>query len=179
MANTAVSEKAGLIKITDPPTRGFSTFQLTSAQRAALLDVQAMQIEATSDEVLGRDDQARQVLQRAVAILNRPIFDEGSAQAAAVAQARGRGAAAVLTLGAASPWLNTRVKADVLRLDRNVGAAAQSTPQLQAAIDAFQKKYPNSLPLAQFLVELARSEAAAGQDDKALAWAARVCAAMK
>ena len=169
VASTAVSETAGLIKISDPPSRGFSTFQLTSAQRAALLDVQAMQIEATSDEVLGHDDQARQVLQRAVAILNRPIFDEGSAQANAIAQASGRGAPAVLTLGAASPWLNTRVKADVLRLDRNVGNAAQSTPQLQAAIDAFQKKYPNSLPLAEFLVELARSEAAAGQDDKALA----------
>jgi len=165
--NSAVSEKAGLIRISDPPTRGFSTFQLTSAQRAALLDVQAMQIEATSYEVLGRDDQARQVLQRAVAILNQPIFDNGGPVAGAK---QGQGpAAGVIALGAASPWLNTRVKADVLRLDRNVGNAAQSTPQLQAAIDAFQRKYPNSLPLAEFLIELARSEAAAGQDDKALA----------
>lgn len=166
VASTGVSENAGLIKISDPPTRGFSTFQLTAAQRAALLDVQAMQIEATSDEVLGREDLARQVLQRAVAILNQPIFaDGGAAAGGAPSQSRGGG----ITLGAASPWLNTRVKADVLRLDRNVGNAAQSTPQLQAAIDAFQTKYPNSLPLAGFLVELARAEAAAGQDDKALA----------
>ncbi len=174
VAGSAVSENAGVIKIADTPTQGFSTFQLTAAQRAALLDVQALQIEATSQEVLGHTDQARSVLQRAVAILDRPIFDSHNPGPARARDKKGsaaqsRGQINTITLGNASPWLNARIKADVVRLDRNQGEAQVSTPQFQLAIDAFRKKYPSSLPLAGFLLELGRAEAAVKLEDKALA----------
>ena len=151
----AVNADADSIRIADGGfASGFSATRLTAEERNALQDVQAMQIEATSLEALGREDQARDVLQKAVAILDAPMLVAGSTKPP--------------TLGFASPRLDTQVRMDVLRLDRNIGRAADATPQAEAAIAAFRKKYPGSLPLAGFLIELARAEAAAGQEDRAL-----------
>lgn len=149
----ASQDASGAIRISDV-TSAAATARLTAAQRNDLRDVQAIQIEATSQEALGHTDQARETLRRAVALLEQPLFPAAGEQSE--------------RLGEASPWLNTRVRADVLRLDRNVGRAAESMPDLEKAIATFSKKHPGSLPLGAFLVELARAEAAAGQDDKAL-----------
>jgi hypothetical protein len=153
---TVVRDPSGDINIVSAPVGDPSVAQLTDKQRDTLRDVQALQIEATSLEALDREDEARQILGRAISALEQPLSDLRPGQ--------GR----TLVLGDAAPWLNTRVRADMLRLDRNIGRAADSLPQLRSAIVAFGVRHPGSLPLAGFLIELARAEAATNDDEGAL-----------
>jgi CHAT domain-containing protein len=128
---------------------------LTPEQKDALRDVQALEVKATSQELLDRPDDARATLMRAIAILDRPISVDGNSANGA-------------KLGDGSPWLNTSVRSDLLRLDRDVGHAGDSIPQFRIAVTTFGLKHPDSLPLAGLLVELARAESAAGQEDRAI-----------
>jgi CHAT domain-containing protein len=161
-ATGPVAKDGSVIRISDSGgSAGFSTVRLTQAQRDDLKDVQALEIEATSLEILGTDDpaqldKARAAILRAIGLLNQPLVTTDAGMA-------------TLTLGDASLWLNTLVRADLLRLDLRSGRAEASMAQLQTAIKSFRAKYPDSLPLAGFLVELARAEHAANQDEKALA----------
>lgn len=128
---------------------------LAAGDKDAVRDVQALEIKGTSLEQLGRAQDARVILLQAIAILDRPLTGQGD-------QAKG------LRIGDAAPWLNTTVRADLLRLDRSLGRAGEAVPQFRATVTAFGLKHPGSLPLAGLLVELARAESAAGQEDRAI-----------
>ncbi len=158
-----VRAASGAIEITE--VGGVDAADLISpAQREELRDAQALEIKATSLEALGRKDDARAAITLAAGEMNRRLTIGGVESANRI-------------LGEAMPWLNTQIRADALRLDVGTERAAEGERQFRIAVDAFARKYPNSLPLAGFLVELARDEAASGgagaaerkvQDDKAL-----------
>ena len=142
-----------------------ATDLISQAQREELRDAQALEIKATSLESLGRKDEARAAIAIAEAEMNRRLTLGGVESANRI-------------LGEATPWMNTQIHADALRLDLGTEREAEEERQFRIAVIAFSHKYPNSLPLAGYLVELARDEAASGgssavdrkiQDDKALA----------
>ena len=142
-----------------------ATDLISEAQREELRDAQALEIKATSLESLGRKDEARAAIALAEAEMNRRLTLGGVESASRI-------------LGEATPWMNTQIHADALRMDIGTDRAGEEERQFRLAVNAFGRKYPNSLPLAGYLVELARDEAAsvgpgAGdrktQDDKALA----------
>ena len=141
-----------------------ATDLISSAQREQLRDAQALEIKATSLESLGRKDEARAAIVLAAGEMTRRLVLGGAESANRL-------------LGEATPWLNTQIRADALRLDAGTDRAPEAERQYRIAVNAFAKKYPNSLPLAGYLVELARDEAAsasaagagpATQDEKAL-----------
>ena len=123
---------------------------LASFQLESIRNAQALQIEGTSEEALGREQDARRALQRARDILAQPFSDTSS-------------------LASGSPWLAARVNADLERLDRNTPAAAQALRDLQITEAAFNRRYPGSLASGGLLIELANAQAASGADDQALA----------
>lgn len=159
-----VRNAQGAIEITE--VGGVDATDLISpSQREELRDAQALEIKATCLESLGRKDEARVAIAQAAAELSRRLTLGGVESANRM-------------LGEATPWLNTQVRADALRLDAGTDRAPEAERQYRIAVNAFAKKYPNSLPLAGYLVELARDEAASGgatstgaasQDEKALA----------
>ena len=128
------------------------TAAISRADRERLRDVQALQIKATALEALGRGDDARAALVAARALLDirlpvtgtprRPVF-----------------------LGQAAPWLNARVWADLLRLDRGTPRQADTDAYFRAAVAYFGQRHPGSLPLAAFFLEQATAEAAEGAKD--------------
>jgi|GEM_PF-1727888 len=137
------------------------TQKISFADRERLRDVQALEIKATSLQVLGRADDARGALAAARAILDRRLE---------MSQPTRR----PVLLGQAAPWLNTRVWADLLRLDRGTPAAAATEAAYRDAVAYFGVKHPGSLPLAAFFLEQAGDEAAlskidATQEAKAIA----------
>ncbi len=131
------------------------TQRITSLDRERLRDVQALEIKATSLEAGGRAAEARQVLIAARDLLDLKLpVSESSAKP--------------LVLGQAAPWLNARVWADLLRLDRGTPQQADTERQFRAAVAFFGAKHPGSLPLAGFFLEQARAEASVSQDDRAV-----------
>jgi CHAT domain-containing protein len=156
------SAKDSVIQIADTgAAAGFATVRLSEAQKNQLRDAQALEIEATSLEIVAHDDQpqlekAHAILLRAVALLDQPVFPNDTS-------------AAPVTLGQASLWLNAVVRADLLRLDLRAGHPEASMPQVEAAIKAYRQKYPDHLQLAGLLVEYARAEHALAVNDKTTA----------
>ena len=129
------------------------TQRVSNVDRERLRDAQALEIKATALEAGGRPAEARKVLIQARQILDSPL---------PVSESMRR----PLVLGRASPWLNTRVWADLLRLDRGTPRQADTERAFRAAVDFFGVKHPGSLPLAGFFLEQARAEAGAGGADK-------------
>ena len=158
-----VVRTAGGIEITE--VGGVDATDLISqAQREELRDAQALEIKATSLESLGRKDEARAAIALAEAQMNLRLTLGGVQSANRI-------------VGEATPWMNTQIHADALRLNLGADRAGEEERQFRLAVIAFGRKYPNSLPLAGYLVELARDEGASGgpdagdrkiQDDKAL-----------
>ncbi len=159
-----VRAPGGAIEITE--VGGIDATDLISAsQREKLRDAQALEIKATSLESLGRKEEARAAIALAIGQMTNRLTLSG-------------GSGASHLLGEATPWLNTQIRADALRLDAGTERADEAERQFRIAVNAFARKYPNSLPLAGFLVELAREEAttagatvalAPTHDDQALA----------
>jgi len=129
------------------------TQRISSADRERLRDAQALEIKATALEAGGRSAEARKVLLQARGILDSLLPVSQSTQRP-------------LVLGQAAPWLNTRVWADLLRLDRGSPRQADTEPEFRAAVAFFGTKHPGSLPLAGFFLEQARAEAGFARDDK-------------
>lgn len=125
------------------------SLQLSANEREAVRDAQAWQIIGTCMEALKRRTEARQNLQAAVEILERP-----------------RGAD---VLGSAAPWLVVRLQVDLAGLDRADGAPQLAVRRLEAALAAYETQDADSLPLGRFILELARAKAAAGMEEAALA----------
>lgn len=162
MAQRAQTDRGGVLAIGSDGQANITEvsasdldIRLGASDKDAIRDVQALDIKGTSLEQLGRAQDARTILLQAAAILDRPLFGQGD-------QAKG------LHLSDAAPWLDTTVRADLLRLDRSLGRAADAVPAFRATVTAFGVKHPDSLPLAGLLIELARAESAAGQEDRAL-----------
>jgi hypothetical protein len=153
-AHAAVVEKdaAGGVTIADQSTAA-DTGALTTAQREALRAVQALQIKATSLEALNRGDEARAALTQA-----RSILDEVISTRNAPRQRR---------LGEVSPWLDVRIRADMARLTQGTPEAADALNALRVAVEQFAVTNPDTLPLASFRLELARSEMLQANDDAA------------
>jgi hypothetical protein len=128
------------------------TQRISNRDREHLRDAQALEIKATSLEAGGRPAEARKVLLQARAVLDARLPVTESAQRP-------------LALGQAAPWLNARVWADLLRLDRGTPQQADTEREFRAAVAFFGTKHPGSLPLAGFFLEQARAEAGA-HDDK-------------
>ena len=127
------------------------TQRISTVDRERLRDVQALEIKGTALlEAGGRNDEARQALLAARAILDStlPVSQNASKP---------------LRLGQAAPWLNTRVWADLLRLDRGTPQQAETERQFRDAVAYFGTKHPGSLPLAAFFLEQARAEAGLGR----------------
>ena len=129
------------------------TQRVSSADRERLRDTQALEIKATALEEGGRPAEARKVLLQAREILDSRLPVSQSTQKP-------------LVLGQAAPWLNARVWADLLRLDRGTPQQALTERDFRAAVAFFGSKHPGSLPLAGFFLEQARAEAGMGRDDK-------------
>jgi hypothetical protein len=127
--------------------------RIASSDRERLRDAQALEIKATALEAGGRPAEARKVLLQARGILDSLLPG---------AQATQR----PVPLGQAAPWLNARVWADLLRLDRGTPQQAETEREFRAAVAFFGTKHPGSLPLAGFFLEQARAEAGFARDDK-------------
>jgi len=69
-------------------------------------------------------------------------------------------------LGQAAPWLNVRVWADLLRLDRGTPREDDTELHFRAAVTYFGTRHPGSLPLAAFFLEQAAAEAGLGRTNK-------------
>ena len=129
------------------------TERVSSGDRERLRDAQALEIKATALEAGGRPADARKVLLQARQLLDSLLPVSQSTQRP-------------LALGQAAPWLNARVWADLLRLDRGTPQQADTERQFRAAVAFFGSKHPGSLPLAGFFLEQARAEAGFSRDDK-------------
>lgn len=129
--------------------------KLSDRDRNALLDVQAYQVAATCLEAMGEKAAAAGLLNtKAVPILRR-YGETGTGFKSR-------------PLGEAVPWLNLRVQADALRLNRLVGEKYDLVA-FRAALDAFGRIDPASLPLAGSIMELASAEASVrDQQEQAL-----------
>ena len=125
------------------------SLQLSADDREAVRDAQAWQIIGTSQEALKQRGDARQSLQAAVDILNRPRGTD--------------------VLGSAAPWLVVRLQVDLAGLDRSDGAAQVAVRRLEAALATYEAQDADSLPLGRFILELARAKAASGREEEALA----------
>ncbi len=130
------------------------TQRITLSDRERLRDVQALEIKATALEAAGQADGARQALLRARAILDSPLPIVQTVRKPVL-------------VGQAAPWLNTRVWADLLRLDRGTARQAQTETSFRQSVAYFGSKHPGSLPLAAFFLEQARAEARLGQSNQA------------
>jgi CHAT domain-containing protein len=119
---------------------------VTLTDRELLRNAQAYEIKGTSLQALGDSQGARSALSAGLGILRTPL----------PGQLPGRPAQ---TLGDVTPWLETRVLADFLRLDRGTAAEAESQRAFRAAVTRFAIKHPGSLPLAAFYLEQANVEA--------------------
>jgi CHAT domain-containing protein len=148
-ATKAAAADANGIAIAEVGANDDFTVRLTLEEKQALRDVQALEVIASSLEAQGDRAGARDVLAKAKTQLGNPI--------------RGK-----IPLGAASPWLDMRVRADLMRLEIGTDQAAAARADFRAGLAAFGAKYPDSLPRAGFLMELARAEAAATPRDRAL-----------
>ncbi len=125
------------------------SLQLSAEDREAVRDAQAWQIIGTCQEALDQRPQARQSLQTALDILNRPRGED--------------------VLGSAAPWLVVRVQVDLATLDREDGQPQLAVRRIDAALAVYEPLDPDSLPLGRYILELARAKAASGQEDAALA----------
>ena len=130
------------------------TDRIAARDRERLRDVQALEIKATALEASGRRDEARTVLAQARTVLFSTLPVRQNTRKPVL-------------LGEAAPWLNARVLADLLRLDRGTPRQAETEAQLRAAVARFGVKHPGSLPLAGFFLEQARAEAELGKTDRA------------
>lgn len=124
------------------------SLQLSADEREAVRDAQAWQIIGTCQEALKLRAEARQSLQMAVDILERPRGED--------------------VLGSAAPWLVVRLQVDLAGLDRSEGAAQTAVSRLEAALAAYERQDADSLPLGRFILELARAKATSGLEDDAL-----------
>ncbi len=149
LATKAAAAEAHGVAISEVGANDDFTVRLTLDEKQALRDVQALEVIATSLEAQGDRAGARDVLGQALSQLGKPL--------------RGK-----IPLGAATPWLDMRVQADLMRLDIGTAQAASSRSNFRAGLAAFGAKYPDSLPRAGFLMELARAEAAATPRDRAV-----------
>ena len=125
------------------------SLQLSAEDREAVRDAQAWQIIGTCQEALKKRAEARQSLQTAADILNRPRGSD--------------------VLGSAAPWLVVRLQVDLAGLDRSDGAAQVAVRRLESALATYERQDSDSLPLGRFILELARAKAASGLEDEALA----------
>ena len=125
--------------------RRFNSRQLSADQIEAVRDAQALQIEGTSLQALGRQGPARQALARAAGILQR----EG--------------------LEPAAPWLAARIQADLAEIDVGVGARGPAIARMQAAVAAYRRVYPGSLAEGRLLMELAEMQGRSRQTADSLA----------
>ncbi len=125
------------------------SLQLSAEDREAVRDAQAWQIIGTCQEALDKRAEARQSLQAALDILNRPRGTD--------------------VLGSAAPWLVVRVQVDMAGLDREDGQPQLAVRRIDAALAIYEPLDPDSLPLGRYILELARAKAASGQEDAALA----------
>jgi hypothetical protein len=129
------------------------TERITLEDRERLRDVQALEIKATALEASDKPDQARATLLAARRILDDPV--PGS-------EAR----LSPVYLAQAAPWLNVRVWADMLRLDRGTPREDDTERHFRTAVTYFGTRHPGSLPLAAFFLEQAAAEAALGRTNK-------------
>jgi hypothetical protein len=127
------------------------TQRISPIDRERLRDVQALEIKGTVLlEAGGRNDEARDALMKARAILDSTLPQSQDVRKP-------------LHLGQAAPWLNTRVWADLLRLDRGTPRQDESELRFREAVTYFGTRHPGSLPLAAFFLEQARAEAGLGR----------------
>jgi hypothetical protein len=151
-AAAVTADGAGGLTIADQSTAA-AAGGLTPTRREALHAVQALQIKATSLEALDRGGEARAALAQA-----RSILDETLSARSARHQRR---------LGEASPWLDARIRADTARLAQGGPGAADALGALRIAVDEFAITNPDTLPLASFRLELARTEMLEANDEAA------------
>ncbi|HLZ82187.1 MAG TPA: CHAT domain-containing protein, partial [Caulobacteraceae bacterium] len=151
-AAAVTTDGAGGLTIADQSTAA-DTGGLAPTQREALRAVQALQIKATSLEALDRGDEGRAALAQARSILDVTI----SAKSARHPR----------SLGEASPWLDVRIRADTARLAQGSPGAADALGALRVAVDSFAISNPDTLPLASFRLELARTEMLEANDEAA------------
>jgi hypothetical protein len=129
------------------------TERITREDRERLRDVQALEIKATALEASGKPDQARAVLVTARRILDDPLPVSGPRMSP-------------VYLAQAAPWLNVRVWADLLRLDRGTPREDDTESHFRTAVTYFGTRHPGSLPLAAFFLEQAAAEAGLGGANK-------------
>jgi tetratricopeptide (TPR) repeat protein len=130
------------------------TERISRADRERLRDVQALEIKATALEALGRPEDAREALLLAA----RTELDSELPVSASTRKP--------LFLAEAAPWLNARIWADMLRLDRGTPREAPTEAHFRDAVAYFGSRHPGSLPLAAFFLEQARAESELGGDSK-------------
>jgi CHAT domain-containing protein len=125
---------------------GDGTHGVSNADRERLRNAQAYEIKGTSLEAMGDRSGAQLALTTALSILRTPLPGQQAGRAAQV-------------IGDVTPWLETRVLADILRLERGTPAEAEAQREFRAAVAHFSIKHPGSLPLAAFYLEQATAEA--------------------
>ena len=148
-----VKTAGGDIQIVEVGTAD-GTDRISAIDRERLRDVQALEIRATALESSGHPELARAVLLQARDMLFSKLPVRQNTRKPVV-------------LGQAAPWLNARILADLLRLDRGTPRQAETERQFRDSVASFGVKHPGSLPLAGFFLEQARAEAALGKDNKA------------
>ena len=129
------------------------TERIAPDDRERLRDVQALEIKATALEASGKPGEARAVLVAARRILDDRLPESDTRLSP-------------VYLGQAAPWLNVRVWADLLRLDRGTPRQDETELHFRTAVTYFGTRHPGSLPLAAFFLEQANAEAGLGHANK-------------
>lgn len=124
--------------------------RVSLADRLTVQDAQALEVVGSSYAAQGDAARAREALARAGRLLT------GAEQS-----------------GALNVWLRARLEADLAELDMDAGQPAQAIGRFQNAIRIIRLRHAGTAAEGGLLLDLGRAQAAAGQEDAALATYAR------
>jgi len=119
--------------------------RVTLPEQLAIQDAQAWQVIGTSQAALGDRSSARVSLMRADDILQRSA-----------------------AVGRLAAWLQSRVDADLARMDLQEGRASQAVIGYQKAVATLRTRHAGSAAEAALLMDLGRTQIVAGRDADAL-----------
>ena len=124
--------------------------RVTTADRLAVQDAQALEVMGSSLAAQGEAAKAREALNRASRTLS-------------AAEAN----------GALNVWLRARIEADFAEIDMDTGQPAQAIGKYDSALRTIRLRHAGTAAEGGLLLDLGRAQVGAGQEDAALATFAR------
>jgi CHAT domain-containing protein/tetratricopeptide (TPR) repeat protein len=120
--------------------------QVSTADRLTVQDAQALEVVGSSLAAQGDATGAREALSQAARLL-----------------------AAAEASGALNVWLRARIEADLAELDMDAGQAGAAVARYQGAVRTIRLRHAGTAAEGGLLLDLARAQVAAGQEQDALA----------